>query len=56
MEKMYSFFTVSQTYDNLTNIFLYYNNFMDQVEKANIPEFTRSNDGTNRITNLAEFV
>ncbi len=29
---------------------------MDQVEKANIPEFTRSNDGTNRITNLAEFV
>lgn len=29
---------------------------MDQVAKANIPEFIRSNDGTNRITNLAEFV
>ncbi len=51
---MYSFFTVSQTYDNLTNILLYYNNFMDQVAKANIPEFIRSNDGTNRIKNLEE--
>lgn len=51
---MYSFFTVSQTYDNLTNIFLYYNNFMDTLEKANIPEFIRSNDGTNRIKNLEE--
>lgn len=29
---------------------------MDQVAKANIPEFIRSNDGTNRITNLEEFV
>lgn len=29
---------------------------MDVLGKANIPEFIRSNDGTNRITNLAEFV
>lgn len=28
---------------------------MNALEKANIPEFIRSNDGTNRITNLAEF-
>lgn len=27
---------------------------MDTLEKENIPEFIRSNDGTNRITNLAE--
>jgi hypothetical protein len=54
MKKMYDFFAVSQTYDNLTNILLYYNNYMDALEKANIPEFIRSNDGTNRITNLAE--